>query len=233
MTKSRGILVRVRWTPEDDALLRELYPDTRTADVAARLGRKLGPVYQRAQKLGLSKSAAFLASPASGRTNGRQGIGTRFVKGQTPHNKGKPFPRRGRMAETQFKKGNRTGAANRNYQPIGTERLNEDGYLERKIHDGVPMQSRWRLVHLLRWEAINGPIPKGMALKSLDGNRQNTDLDNWTLIPRALLPRLVGGNGRGKRRLAFDAAPAEIKPTLLAVAKLEHAMRSKASRRTA
>ena len=45
--------------------------------------------------------------------------------------------------------------------------------MERKIHDGLPLQSRWRAVHLLNWEAINGPIPKSHCLKCLDGNRLN------------------------------------------------------------
>jgi hypothetical protein len=231
VTKSRGILTRIRWTPEDDALLRELYPDTPTVQVAARLGRTLGPVYQRANKLGLTKSAAFLASPASGRTNGRQGIGTRFVKGQTPPNKGKPFPtgRLPQCAANHFKKGERSGVAIKLYKTIGAERISKDGYLERKIHDGLPLQSRWRGVHRIEWEAINGPQPKGFALKCLDGIKLNTDPSNWTLVPRAILPRLNGGNGRGRKRLAFDDAPAELKPTVLTIAKLEHAARKRAS----
>ena len=66
-------------------------------------------------------------------------------------------------AQTQFKKGERTGRAAELYKPIGSERLHVSGYLERKIHDGLPMQSRWRFVHLLNWEAENGPVPEGMA----------------------------------------------------------------------
>lgn len=146
-----------------------------------------------------------------------------FAKGQEPFNKGKPHPTRGRSGATQFKKGNRTGKANLNYQPIGTERLNEDGYLERKIHDGMPMQSRWRLVHLVEWEAINGPIPEGQCLKSIDGDRSNTDPSNWQMIPRALLPRLNGG--RFKTHLAYDEAVPEVRPALLTIAKIEHRAR--------
>ncbi|WP_210237328.1 hypothetical protein, partial [Mesorhizobium sp. M3A.F.Ca.ET.175.01.1.1] len=92
----------------------------------------------------------------TGRTGG-------FEKGSIPFNKGKPHPARGRAAETQFKKGSMTGAAAAKYKPIGTERFNKDGYLERKIHDGLPLQSRWRLVHLIRWEELNGALPAGEA----------------------------------------------------------------------
>jgi hypothetical protein len=147
-----------------------------------------------------------------------------FAKGEVPHNKGKPHPARGRSAETQFKKGARTGKAALNYKPVGYERICEDGYLERKIHDDLPFKSRWRLVHVLNWEAANGPIPDGHCLKCLDGDKLNTDPSNWELIPRALLPRLAGGN-RHRRTLAYDDAAPEVRPTILAIARLEHRVR--------
>lgn len=148
-----------------------------------------------------------------------------FTKGSEPVNKGKPCaPGTGALhpnaVATQFKKGHgRSGCAVDLYKPIGTERISKDGYLERKIHDGMPLQSRWRAVHLIEWEAINGPVPKGSCLKCCDGDRTNTAASNWTLIERALLPALNGG--RHKRRPAYDAASQELKPTLLALAKVE------------
>jgi hypothetical protein len=153
----------------------------------------------------------------------------RFEKGQVPANKGVPCPpgkggRHPNSRKTQFAKGVRLGVAARLHKPIGTERLSKDGYLERKIHDGLPLQSRWRAVHLVEWEALNGPMPKGHALKCLDGNRLNTDPSNWELVPRALLPRLNGGR-RGDKPI-FDSAPAELKPIILATAKLEHCART-------
>lgn len=153
----------------------------------------------------------------------RTGRTGRFAKGMTPANKGKLCPpgkggRHPNARKTQFKKGHgRTGVAVTLYKPIGTERLSKDGYLERKINDGMPLQARWRAVHLVRWEEINGRLPKGHALKSLDGNKLNTDPSNWELVPRGLLPRLNNRHGRN-----YDGAPAELKPTLMAVAKLEH-----------
>jgi hypothetical protein len=158
----------------------------------------------------------------------RTGRTGHFSKGQEPPNKGKACPpgkggRHPNAQRTQFKKGNRTGKANSNYQPIGTERISEDGYRERNVHDGMPMQSRWQLVHRIEWEAANGPVPDGFCLKCL-GDRLNTDPGNWTLIPRALLPRLAGG--RRKQYLAFDDAAPEVKPSILAVAQLEHRART-------
>ena len=153
----------------------------------------------------------------------------RFVKGQQTWNAGKKCePGKGgrhpNCKATQFKKGCRTGIATKLYKPVGTERMSRSGYLERKIHDGLPLQSRWRAVHLLNWEQVNGPLPKGMALKCLDGNRLNADSSNWIAVPRALLPRLAGGRWG---RVPYDQAPAELKPAILAIAQLEHAARER------
>lgn len=156
---------------------------------------------------------------------GRSGC---FEKGEQPHNKGvRCAPGTGGLhpnaRRSHFAKGGRSGKAALLYKPIGTERLNKDGYRERKIHDGMPLQSRWRLLHLVEWEAINGPIPDGMALKCLS-DKLNTDPSNWQLVPRAILPRLNGG--RSKKHIAYDDAPEELKPAILAVAKLDHQART-------
>lgn len=113
----------------------------------------------------------------------------------------------------------RQGVAVKLWKPIGTERLSKDGYLERKINDDLPLQARWRAVHIINWEAVNGPLPKGMALKCLDGNKENRDPSNYEAVSRGVLARLNGG--RWKTRVAYDEAPTEIKPTVMALAKLE------------
>lgn len=146
---------------------------------------------------------------------GRDGC---FAKGMVPLNKGKKMPFNANSSRTQFKKGNRTGRANHIYKPIGSERFSKEGYLERKIHDGLPMQSRWRAVHIVNWEQKHGAVPKGRCLKCLDGDKLNTDPSNWELISRALLARL------NKSRNRYETAPAELKPTIMAIAKLRHGL---------
>jgi len=155
-----------------------------------------------------------------------------FVKGQEPPNKGKTMPYHPNSAATRFKPGNRSGRAEERYKAIGTERISQDGYREVKIHDGMPLQSRWRLVHLVEWEKVNGPIPDGQCLKCLDGDRANVDPANWQLIPRALLPALIGGN-RYRDRLAYDDAAPDLKPVLMTLAKVEHQARGLRKRRAA
>lgn len=177
------------WTASEDRALVDAYPQERTAVVAQRLGRSISSVYQRAYALGLEKSAAYLASPASGRTNGRQGMGTRFPKGHVPANKGlrRPGWGPGRMKATQFQKGVRRGVAVKLWKPIGTERISKDGYRERKINNDLPLQARWRAVHLLVWEEAHGPLPAGHAIVFLNGDKTDVRLDNLACITRAEL----------------------------------------------
>ena len=79
------------------------------------------------------------------------------------------------------------------------------------------MKHRWL------WEKANGPLAKGMALYCLDGDRKNTDPSNWEAIPRGMLPRLNNRHGR-----SYDTAPQELKPTLMLIAKVEHAVQEAA-----
>lgn len=185
-------MTRVLWTAEDDAVLTYLYPDNRTEDILAFLpGKTKSGLYYRAGKLGLKKApglVARLAAEAMADPN-HGGRRSQFQKGETSWNKGVSYQAGGRSAETRFKPGHRGGKAVELYRPIGSERISRDGYLERKTNDGELLQRRWRAVHILEWEAINGPLPKGHALAFKDGNKSNITLDNLELITRAELMR--------------------------------------------
>lgn len=144
-----------------------------------------------------------------------------FTKGQTPANKGKRMPYNPNSARTQFKKGQEP----HNTHHLGHERITPDGYVEVSVAERNPhtgYERRYVPKHRHLWQLANGPIPEGHRLKCLDGDKTNCDPSNWEAIPMALAPRLNGRFGR-----AYDAAPAELKPTIMAVAKLEHAARSK------
>jgi hypothetical protein len=190
--------------------------------VSQRLGRASTNVYHRAHKLGLAKSVAYLESPAACRLRRGDNVGAkhRFPKGNVPANKGlrRPGWSPGRMSETQFKK----GQSPRNTKFAGHERVSKDGYVEISVTETNPhtgYERRYVLKHRWLWEQLHGPVPKGMVLKSIDGNKQNTDPSNWKPVPRGLLPRLNGRFGRD-----YDRAPAELKPTIMAIAQLEHAV---------
>jgi len=191
---------------------------------AALPRRKMLAAFNAAFGCGVTLAALIGLCKRRGWTTGRSG---RFGAGHTPANKGKTMPFNTASAATRFKPGRRVGRAAALYQPIGTERLSRYGYRERKVNDDMPLQRRWRAVHILRWEAEHGPVPQGHALKSLDGDRLNTAPANWVAIPRALLPRLNGRHGRG-----YDQAAPEVRPTIMMIAELEHAARQ-ASKGTA
>jgi hypothetical protein len=188
MTRRRA--VKKHWTPEEVDILQARYPHEPTAAIAKDLGRRVGSVYQHALKIGLRKSAEYLAGPHACRLRGDSGHAHRFKKGLIPHNKGKAHPaaRSKACAEHHFKKGERHGAAVKLYQPIGTERL-IGGYLERKVNDDKPERRRWRLVHVLVWEAANGPVPKGHAVVFRNGDKTDIHLDNLECITRQELMR--------------------------------------------
>ena len=180
---------RREWNdPAEIALLKRMYPDHDTSEIAEVLRRTIGSIRGKADILGLRKSREWLASTASGRLQQGCGYGvsTRFQKGQQAWNKGLKGINLGGQAG-QFQRGNRSGRALSRYKPIGFERLGKDGYLERKINDDMPFHRRWRAVHLLIWESVNGPLPSGCAVSFRDGNKLNLDLDNLQLVTRAEL----------------------------------------------
>jgi len=200
VTKSLGILPpKLFWIDAELGLLRDLYADVPTSDIAALLDCTLPRVYSMAKNLGLSKSEEFERSVHSGRVQrGKQDPkikATQFKPGQTSWNKGTHFCAGGRSVETQFKKGQMRGAAQHNYVPIGTVRFHKDGYLERKVTDNpalVPAR-RWVAVHRLVWEAKNGPIPKSHVVAYKPGQRTTTEseitVDRLELISRAEMAR--------------------------------------------
>jgi hypothetical protein len=185
MTKSRGINApRHTWSDQELATLRKLYPHQRTADIAELLGIDLQLVYRRASLLGLRKSEAFAASDKSGRIfkGGTLGQKTQFTPGQKPWNTGTHYVAGGRSAETRFKKGQMSGAAQRKYVPIGTLRISKDGYLERKVTDDPTLMSsrRWTPVHRLVWQAAHGPIPAGHIVVYRPGMKTTVEAEITT-----------------------------------------------------
>ncbi|MER9130694.1 HNH endonuclease signature motif containing protein [Mesorhizobium sp. M0768] len=144
-----------------------------------------------------------------------------FEKGAVSHNKGKRMPFNANSAATRFKK----GQLPQNYRGPGHESIDDDGYVWIVTDQPNPWTgaSTWRIhKHRWLWEKAHGPVPEGHVLKCLDSDRSNTDPANWELVPIGLLPRLNGKSGR-----RYDAAPAELKPTIMAIAKLEHRARAR------
>jgi len=172
----------------------------------------------------VTRTAVNQLRKKEGWKTGRTG---QFDKGTAPPNKGKRCPdgvggRHPNARRTQFAK----GGTPHTWRGPGHESIGDDGYVwvvtdQRNPWTGA---STWRVhKHRWLWEQANGQVPDGCVLKSLDGNKLNSDPSNWVAVPRGLLPRLNGRSGRN-----YDTAPAELKPVIMAVAKLEHGVRGKA-----
>lgn len=111
------------------------------------------------------------------------GLDGRFRKGQKPVNsiaKGQRL-----SVATEFKKGQRPA----NWVPIGSERVNGDGYVDVKVADGKK-QKNWKGKHILIWEEHNGPVPDGHVVIFGDGNNRNFDIKNLILVSRSQLATL-------------------------------------------
>lgn len=222
-SKAKALHLRTRnfWTDGELERLRELYPHQSTKQVAEALGRTESSVYGMADKLGLAKTPERLKQtgiqPGSG-----LGAAYRFQKGLIPPNKGKRMPgwAPGRMAETQFKPGAKSGKAALNYRPVGTVLADPEGFLRVKVRDHGPGVRGWRsdvwpLVHHRTWEKHKGPIPPGHHVAFKDGNRANCAIENLELVSRAemmarntfwkVIPRdlaeVIQLNGQLKRRI--------------------------------
>lgn len=183
MTKSRGILPpKVFWTEAEKAIVRELYPSTKNADIVKLLGRHTEKsVWGIAKKLGVKKSPEYLRV-MGGYLDGKRGAQQRFKPGNVPWIAGKKLP--GRTSNTSFVKGQRPA----NWMPLGTRRVNSLGVLERKIKEGPNGALNWEAEHRLVWKEANGPIPRNHCVVFKEG-RFSTQLELITLDAIQLLSR--------------------------------------------
>ena len=164
------------WTAHDLEVLAREYPHRPTAEVAALLGRSTITCYAQARVRGLHKTAEYLASPMSGRVNGKnRGTSGRFRPGQRPWNVGQRYTAGGRARLTRFEKGQKP----HNWVPIGSHRVNSEGYLDRKVREGGRGAGNWIAVHRLVWIEAHGPIPPGYHVHFRPG-RKSTKLEEIT-----------------------------------------------------
>ncbi len=195
MTKSRNInRPRHLWTDAEIEMLRCNYADSQTGDLAAALGLPIAMVYAKANRMGLLKSEAFAASDKSGRIvrGGTLGQAWQFKPGQNSWSKGlkgvvgvQPECR-----ATQFRPGERP----LNWLPVGSLRINSEGYLDRKVNDlPGPQNVRWKPVHRLIWIEANGVVPQGHVVVFRPGQRTTVvaeiTLDRLDLVTKQELMR--------------------------------------------
>lgn len=160
-------LARSPFKPEIAEYLRLHYPNTRTEVLADATGIPVSRIQAYASKRRWNKTKAFLQAEGRARATPDHPMRARqFQKGHVPANKGvKGWRAGGRSAETQFKKGQMPST----WKPLGSYRINGDGYLDRKVSDtGYPPRD-WQPVHRLVWIEANGPVPDGHVVRFKPG----------------------------------------------------------------
>ena len=172
--------VRVLWTADEEAYMRQHYADTASQAIAKHLKRSLAKVYAKASTMGLNKSPAFLASEASGRMKAplHGGKAHWFKKGHTTHNKGVKGYYAPGSEKGWFSKDHRPA----NYKEVGSLRINSDGYVDIKLADG---KNQWFLLARYNWFLKTGYWTNSNEVfwyRDLD--KENCEVGNLELITR-------------------------------------------------
>lgn len=176
-----------RWTDDEVAELRRLFPDHTAREISERTGRGVRSIELKARQLGLRKTSEWIAERARAAMAdpSHPARRTQWQTGNAPYNKGKPHPARGRTLETMFQPGHRPHT----WMPIGSDRTSKEGYLQRKTADTGCTRRDYALIHHLVWRMHGHHIPAGHALVFRDGNKRNFDIHNLELVTRAELMR--------------------------------------------
>lgn len=158
-----------KYTDEEQKFMREYVPGHSYGEIATAFTEKFG------REISVSQVRSYIGNHKL--NTGRTG---RFEKGHVPFNKGiKMSPEQYEKSRpTMFKKGH----VPKNHKPVGSERINVDGYIEIKVEE----PDEWKLKHRVIWESINGPIPSGGVIIFRDGNKTNTRPDNLLMITRGI-----------------------------------------------
>lgn len=167
------------WTEEEKKVVVEMYADYFAEEIAEILGRPKSGIYRQAHLMGLRSSREKIARSGRMTAEKPSSKAHRFQNGHTPANKGKKMDAElyDRLKPSMYQKGH----VPTNYRPIGSERVNRDGYIEVKVADpGI-----WKLKHRVVWEKAHGEIPVGCNVQFKNGNSQDVRLENLYLISRA------------------------------------------------
>lgn len=191
-TKNRGVKPttemrkkRHHTTEDDIEYIREHYASMSTREIAEARGMSKTTISGIAQRLGLYKTREWIAERARIRSldPNHGGRATRFKVGNISANKGRRIEEWmspegiAKSSRTRFKK----GQSSLNRRPVGSERVNVDGYIEVKIAE----PNRWRQKQRVVWEAAHGPVDQDHVVTFRDGNKLNCELDNLYVITRA------------------------------------------------
>lgn len=159
------------FTDEMVAFVRENIKGTCYRDMAAMVNARFGTDITDNQMKTLMNNRHL--------TTGRN---TRFQNGNIPFNKGQ----KGFCPEGSEKGWFKKGGIPTNHRPVGSERVDADGYREVKIAE----PNVWAYKHRLVYEEHYGEIPEGSVIVFLDQDKTNCNIENLKLISRNELARM-------------------------------------------
>ena len=151
------------YTPEERSFMIAYVPGHSHAEIKEAFINKFG------WQITIEQVRAYIKN--NHLNTGRTG---RFEKGHVPMNKGKKGICSPGSKKGWFKKGNMP----HNHRPVGSERINVDGYIEVKVSE----PNKWKLKHRIVYEQHYGEIPKGQVIIFKDGDKTNVDIGNLILI---------------------------------------------------
>jgi HNH endonuclease len=73
---------------------------------------------------------------------------------------------------------------------------------------------RREYLHKVLWKEANGPLPEGLELNCIDGNKANSDPSNWEPVSRSVITRI------SRLQTAIGDDP-ELRPAIRNLAKLQ------------
>jgi hypothetical protein len=166
----RGVPREKKYLPHHIRFLKEIVKGRSYAEITKMFNREFG------FSIGVKAMGALLK-----KHNLKNGRDCRIRPGNISPNKG----RKGYCPPGSEKGWFKHGVFPLNTMPLGSERVNGDGYVEVKYSEkSGPPNNRWKAKHVLIWEAENGPAPEGHAVIFADGNRRNFNLENLMLVSR-------------------------------------------------
>lgn len=174
-------MARHKWTKEELEFLRDVYPYYENKEISKMVKEKFGFEVTDKQ-LGNARKNNDLPKkviPNSGC----------YRKGDEPWNKGKGMSDevREKVKGSWFKKGD----IPKNHKPVGSTRIDTDGYKLIKIAE----PNKWALYHRYLYEKTHGiKLAKNEAVIFADGDRSNFDIDNLVKVNRKNLLYLNNNN---------------------------------------
>ncbi len=190
-------------TPEQDELVRQRYRNSGKGSFKE--------VQDFLKTLGVSMTLAQVKGYLS-RKHIRLGVYGWFKKGSAPANKGKKMPPEVyfKCRPTMFRKGNIPV----NHKPVGSERIDKDGYIMVKIAE----PKKWRQKQRIVWERETGEkLKRNEYIMFLDGNKLNCDISNLAKVTQSQMLRINQNHLRYN-----DAELTEVGVTLTKLLEAKH-----------